>query len=193
MRLVLSLTLNLSRKVLNQLKFYMNTFSLPKKGEYSSYFDTYLTKIPEGNFSEIILKQTEELKTLFQSKNPGWDSTPYAEGKWTPKEVLGHIIDTERIMTFRALCFARGEQQSLPGFDQDPYVLNARFGKVETDLLLADFEAQRRALLTLIATLDEEAMDCVGNANGRPITPRALFWIIPGHFTHHFSILKERY
>lgn len=193
MRLVLSLTLNLSRKVLNQLKFYMNTFSLPKKGEYPGYYDTYLSKIPDENFSVLALQQIEELKNLFQSKEPGWDSKPYAEGKWTPKEVLGHTIDTERIMTFRALCFARGEKKALPGFDQDPYVLNARFGQVPVENLVADFEAQRKALLTLISTLSEEVLDTVGNANGNPITPRALFWIIPGHFIHHFSILKERY
>ncbi len=193
MRLVLCLTLNLSRKVLNQLKFYMNTFSLPKKGEYSSYFDTYLTKIPDENFSVMILRQIEELKNLFESKEPGWDSKPYAEGKWTPKEVLGHTIDTERIMTFRALCFARGEKQAMPGFDQDPYVLHGRFDQVPAVNLLADFEAQRKALLTLIATLSEDVLDQVGTASGNSITPRALFWIIPGHFIHHFSILKERY
>ncbi|RIW15749.1 DinB family protein [Algoriphagus lacus] len=171
----------------------MNTFSLPKKGEYPGYYDTYLSKIPDENFSVLALQQIEELKNLFQSKEPGWDSRPYAAGKWTPKEVLGHMIDTERIMTFRALCFARGESKALPGFDQDPYVLNARFGQVPVENLLADFEAQRKALLTLITTLSESVLDNVGNANGNPITPRALFWIIPGHFIHHFSILKERY
>ncbi len=171
----------------------MNTFALPKKGEYPGYYDTYISKIPDENFTALILQQIGDLKELFQSKETGWDSKPYAEGKWTPKEVLGHVIDTERIMTFRALCFARGEKKALPGFDQDPYVLNARFGQVPAENLLADFEAQRKALLTLISTLNNEVLDNVGNANGNPITPRALFWIIPGHFIHHFSILKERY
>lgn len=193
MSLVLSLTLNLSHKVLTQLKFYMNTFSLPKKGEYSAYFDTYISKVPDENFTDLILRQIKDLKLLFESKEAGWCSLPYAEGKWTPKEVLGHVIDTERIMTFRALCFARGEKNPLPGFDQDPYVVNARFGQVPVDLLLQDFEAQRMALLTLIKTLDESVLDNLGNANGNPISPRALFWIIPGHFVHHFRILKERY
>jgi len=106
---------------------------------------------------------------------------------------LGHIIDTERIMTFRALCFARGEKASLPGFDQDPYVLNARFGEVPTDYLLEDFVAQRKALLTMVKILPESSLDNVGHANANPITPRALFWIIPGHLTHHLRVLKERY
>lgn len=193
MSLVLSLILNLSHKVLTQLKFYMNTFALPKKGTYSAYFDTYISKVPDENFTDLILQQINDLKQLFPSKEAGWSSLPYAEGKWTPKEVLGHIIDTERIMTFRALCFARGEKNSLPGFDQDPYVLNADYEQVSVALLLEDFEAQRKALLTLISTLNENSLDRVGIANGHPITPRALFWIIPGHFEHHFRILKERY
>lgn len=171
----------------------MNTFSLPKNGEYPRYYETYISKIPDENFSDQILEQITELKALFLSKEFGWDSKPYEVGKWSPKEVLGHIIDTERIMTFRALCFARGEKNALPGFDQDPYVIAGKFNDVSAELLLKDFEAQRNSLLTLVHTLDESVLDQVGNANGNPITPRALFWIIAGHFTHHFDILKERY
>lgn len=171
----------------------MNTFSLPKIGEYPRYYETYISKIPDEKFSDQILEQITELKALFLSKESSWDSKPYEVGKWSPKEVLGHMIDTERIMTFRALCFARGEKNSLPGFDQDPYVIAGKFNDVSAELLLKDFEAQRNALLTLVHTLDESVLDQVGNANGNPITPRALFWIIAGHFTHHFNILKERY
>ena len=191
--LVYSLTLNLSHKVFTQPKFYMNTFSLPKKGDYHVYFDTYISKVPDENYTDLILRQVNELRQLFSSKAINWSSLPYAEGKWTPKEVLGHMIDTERIMTFRALCFARGEKNPRSGFDQDPYVLNAGFEQVSVELLLEDFEAQRKALLTLIRTLNESVLDNIGIANGNPITPRALLWIIPGHFTHHFRILKEKY
>lgn len=171
----------------------MNTFPLPKKGDYPAYYDTYISKIPDENFTRLILEQIQAIKDLFHSKGEGWDSRSYEVGKWTPKEVLGHILDTERIMTFRALCFSRGESQALPGFDQDPYVANGKFDRVSSESLLADFEAQRKALITLIATLDESVLDFVGNANGNSITPRSLFWIIPGHFTHHFLILNERY
>jgi hypothetical protein len=171
----------------------MKTFSKPNKGEYPVYYETYLSKISEENFFPLIEHQIFEIKALFESKPKGWEKLAYEEGKWSPSEVLGHIIDTERIMTFRALCFARGEKQALPGFDQDPYVSNGRFGQVAVADLLADFEAQRKALLTLIQTLHEETFDQVGNANGNPITPRALFWIIPGHFIHHLNILRERY
>jgi hypothetical protein len=174
-------------------KNYMNTFSLPKKGDFPTYYETYISKISDENFSGQILRQVNELREFFQSKESGWDSKAYGEGKWTPKEILGHLLDTERIMMFRALCFVRGEQQALPGFDQDQYVQNGKFNGVSIDLLFKDFEAQRNSLLTFIHTLDESILDIVGNANGKPITPRALFWIISGHFIHHFNILKERY
>ncbi|HAH35654.1 MAG TPA: damage-inducible protein DinB [Algoriphagus sp.] len=171
----------------------MNTFLLPNKGEYPAYYSTYIDLVPETPFCELVESQIEDLKSLFASKRENWSDHPYQSGKWSPKEVLGHVIDTERIMTFRALCFARGEKSALPGFDQDPYVLNARFGSVQADLLIKDFEAQRRALMTLVQTLREDVLDFRGEANGNTITPRALFWIIPGHFIHHLNILKERY
>lgn len=171
----------------------MKTLDHPKKGEYSAFFSTYLKLVSGNNYEEQILKQGETMVSLFHERGSAWAETAYEEGKWTPKEVLGHVIDTERIMTFRALCFARGERSSLPGFDQDPYVLNARFGLVPIHYLLDDLIAQRIALLSLIRILPEESLDLVGTASGNPITPRALFWIIPGHFTHHLNILKERY
>lgn len=171
----------------------MNKFALPRKGDYPVFYETYISKISNENYSDQIKKQIAELKSLFSSKEAGWDAKPYEVGKWTPKEVLGHMIDTERIMTFRALCFARGEEKSLPGFDQDPYVVAGKFNEVSSYLLLQDFEAQRHALLSFINTLNEGVLDFSGNANGNPITPRALLWIISGHFIHHFRILKERY
>jgi len=171
----------------------MNNLQSPKEGEYPNYFNRYFALNSPEPFQDQIHSQIEECTELFKSKGEDWSNKPYAAGKWSPKEVLGHVIDTERIMTFRALCFARGEKSALPGFDQDPYVLNARFGQVAISDLLEDFKNQRYALLSLIKTLPESSMANLGQASGNPISPRALFWIIPGHFVHHFSILKERY
>lgn len=171
----------------------MKTLEQPRKGDYSPFFSTYLKLVSGNNYEEQLFKQVDLLLKLFHEKEEGWSEKVYAEGKWTPKEVLGHMIDTERIMTFRALCFARGEKSSLPGFDQDPYVLNARFGQVPIHLLLDDFVAQRVSLISMIRILPEESFDFVGHANGNPVTPRALFWIIIGHFIHHLNILTERY
>ena len=171
----------------------MKTLNQPKKGEYSNFYSTYLNLLTGNNYEELILEQIDLLNSLFEEKGKEWAEKSYAEGKWTAKEVLGHIIDTERIMTFRALCFARGEKSALPGFDQDPYVLNARFGQVPVEHLLEDFKAQRMALLSMIRILPEDTLDLVGQASGNPITPRALLWIIPGHFKHHYQIFKTKY
>jgi hypothetical protein len=171
----------------------MNSFTLPQTGTYPSYYHTYISKVSEQNYLELIRSQVREIRELFESKGEGWDIKPYETGKWTPKEVLGHITDTDRVMTFRALCFSRGDQNSLPGFEQDPYVINGGYNKVETELLLADFEAERAALGTLVQTLNENVLDNIGTANGNLISPRSLLWIIPGHFIHHMNILKERY
>jgi hypothetical protein len=171
----------------------MKTFSLPSKGEYPPYYETYISKLAEANFSDLLLLQLEQLKTLLSSKPAGWENTPYAPGKWSPKEVLGHCIDTERIMTFRALCIARGEKKLLPGFDQDPYVVQGQFNAVALDDLLADFELQRQAILSMVRTFPEASFEEIGSANGNPMSTRALLWIIPGHFMHHFEVLQQAY
>jgi hypothetical protein len=173
--------------------FYMKTFSLPSKGEYPPYYESYISKLAEANFSDLLLLQLEQLKTLLSSKPAGWENTPYAPGKWSPKEVLGHCIDTERIMTFRALCIARGEKKLLPGFDQDPYVVQGQFNAVALDDLLADFELQRQAILSMVRTFPEASFEEIGSANGNPMSTRALLWIIPGHFMHHFEVLQQAY
>jgi hypothetical protein len=171
----------------------MKTFSLPSKGEYPPYYETYISKLAEANFSDLLLLQIEELKKLLASKPAGWETKPYAPGKWSPKEVLGHCIDTERIMTFRALCIGRGDKNSLPGFDQDPYVQQGQFDDVPLDLLLADFVNQRQAILSLVQTLPAASFKEIGSANGNPMSTRALLWIIPGHFMHHFQVLQQAY
>ncbi len=171
----------------------MKTFSLPSKGEYPPYYETYISKLAEANYSDLLLLQIEELKKLLASKPAGWETKPYAPGKWSPKEVLGHCIDTERIMTFRALCIGRGDKNSLPGFDQDPYVQQGQFDDVPLDLLLADFVNQRQAILSLVQTLPAASFKEIGSANGNRMSTRALLWIIPGHFMHHFQVLQQSY
>jgi hypothetical protein len=171
----------------------MNNIQKPKEGEYPDYFDKYLALNSDEPYEVQIQEQIESCFRFFEAKGKAWADKAYAAGKWTPKEVLGHVIDTERIMTFRALCFARGEKSPLPGFDQDPYVLNAKFGQVAIHDLLEDFKIQRLALLSLIKTLPEESLTNLGQASGNPLSTRALFWIIPGHFQNHMIILNSRY
>jgi hypothetical protein len=117
----------------------------------------------------------------------------YAEGKWTPIEVLGHIIDTERILAYRALCIARGEKQSLPGFEEEEYVKATNFEKQSLRNLLLQYKAVRKANILLFKTFSQKEMKRIGKANDINYSVRAMVWLIAGHELHHLNILKERY
>jgi hypothetical protein len=117
----------------------------------------------------------------------------YAEGKWTPIEVLGHIIDTERILAYRALCIARGEKQSLPGFEEEEYVKATNFEKQSLRNLLLQYKAVRKANILLFKTFSKKEMKRIGKANDINYSARAMVWLIAGHELHHLNILKERY
>jgi hypothetical protein len=117
----------------------------------------------------------------------------YAEGKWTPIEVLGHIIDTERILAYRALCIARGEKQSLPGFEEEEYVKATNFEKQSLRNLLLHYKAVRKANILLFKTFSQKEMKRIGKANDINYSARAMVWLIAGHELYHLNILKERY
>ena len=117
----------------------------------------------------------------------------YAEGKWTPIEVLGHIIDTERILAYRALCIARNEKQSLPGFEEEDYVKATNFEKQSLRNLLLQYKAVRKANLLLFKTLSAKEWKRIGKANNVIYSARVMAWLIAGHELHHINILKERY
>jgi uncharacterized damage-inducible protein DinB len=117
----------------------------------------------------------------------------YAEGKWSVKEVIGHLADAERVFAYRALCIARGDQAALPGFDENSYVVNAQSDRRPFWEIVEELRAVRAATLALLHGFDPAAGERVGNANGRPVSVRALVWIIAGHELHHLGVLRERY
>jgi DinB superfamily len=117
----------------------------------------------------------------------------YFEGKWTPMEVLGHIIDTERILTYRALCVARNDKQSLPPFEEDDYVNATNFDKKSLRSLLLQYKTQRKSTLLFFKSFSKRELERVGVANHLPTSAKSLAWVIAGHELHHLSILKERY
>jgi hypothetical protein len=150
----------------------------------------------------IELVETDVLTTLavqandftnFVLNHGDKENYAYAPGKWTIKEMLGHIIDTERVLFFRLMCFARGERQSLPGFDEDNYVKNARFSELLLQDLCDEFVAVRSANMYLLRSLNEEELDRKGFANNQEISARALVFVLAGHVIHHQNIIKERY
>jgi hypothetical protein len=117
----------------------------------------------------------------------------YAEGKWSLKELLGHMTDAERVFSYRAMCIARGETKPLPGFDEDTYVATARFDALPTEQLLQAFLDARRASLSLFHSLPEEAWARIGNANGVNVAARSFPYFCAGHAAHHLNVIRQRY
>lgn len=163
----------------------------PQPNEYPAWGETYISKVDRDIF-EILNEQVTSIPALFRA-NADKANYAYAEGKWTLKEMLGHIIDTERVFAFRITCFARKEQQPLPGFDEDDYVNNARFAERELEDLIEEFATLRKANLYLFKSLNEEDLNSKGIASGREINVRAILFIVGGHVIHHVGVLKERY
>jgi hypothetical protein len=163
----------------------------PQTQEYPEWGNRYISLI-EGNINQVLTDQATDFPNFINNLIEKGDYA-YAPGKWTIKEMLGHIIDTERIMVYRLLCFARGEQAALPGFEEDDYVANASFKDRTLFSLSEEFAVLRKSNLYLINSLNEEELDRIGNANGKNISVRALTFILAGHVIHHTNVIKERY
>lgn len=163
----------------------------PQPNEYPAWGEIYVSKV-KGDVFEILESQVASLAELLL-KNADKENYAYAEGKWTVKELLGHMIDTERILTYRLMCFARNEQQALPGFNEDEYVKCSKFSARDLNSLTDEFIALRNANLFLFNSLNEEELDKKGTASGEEITVKALLFVIAGHCLHHKNILKARY
>ncbi len=165
----------------------------PKPNEYQEYYGSYVDAVPAGSVHDLLEAQAADLRRRLQA-NPGKADYRYAEGKWTVKEVLGHIIDTERVFTYRALTMARGDRQALPGMDQDAFAALARYRERELlSDILPEYLAQRAATRSLFASFDAEALDRTGTASGFEFTVRALCHIVVGHQAHHMKVLRELY
>jgi len=163
----------------------------PQPNEYPIWGETYISKVDREIF-EILTEQTETIPALFKRHADKADYA-YAEGKWTLKEMLGHIIDTERVFAYRITCFARNEAQPLPGFDEDAYVLNARFASRELEDLIEEFSSLRKANLFLFRSLNDDELNRKGIASGREINVKSILFIAAGHVIHHVGVLKDRY
>lgn len=165
----------------------------PLPEEFPAYFTKYVDLVPDGDITTILAEQLDVVETFLDELPEDKHDYRYAEGKWTVKEVFGHIVDSERIFGMRAVCVARGETQSLPGFDEDVYVTNADFSSRTLHDLFDEWEALRTANILAVRSLSERALSTTGMANNKPITSNALFWILAGHLTHHLNVLRERY
>lgn len=165
----------------------------PDATEYAPYFARYIERVPEGDILDILERQSVETAALLAGVSEDEASFRYAPDKWSIRQVVGHMTDTERVMLYRALSFARGEQAMLPGFDENAYVAGARFDERTLHGLADEFRLVRAATIPFFAALTPEELRRVGTANNRTYTVRALAWIIAGHEVHHMSLLRERY
>lgn len=165
--------------------------NLPQTHEYPAWGETYI-KLVDGDVMEILENQASEFPDFINNLIEKADYA-YASGKWTIKQLIGHIIDTERIMVYRLTCFARGEQQALPGFEEDEFVAIAHFHDRSLLSLSEEFRLLRKSNLYLFNSLNEQELDRRGTASERQITVRALLHVVAGHVIHHTKIIKERY
>ncbi len=171
----------------------MSAFDRPTAAEYAPFYASYVDEVPDGPILDLLAAQRESTARRLAAVDEERAMYRYAEGKWSIKEVVGHLADAERIFAYRALTAARGDRTPLPGFEEDEYVERAGFDRHPLAELAADFDRARRATLSLYRTFSAEEAARRGVANGSEVSVRALAWIIAGHERHHVRILGERY
>jgi hypothetical protein len=167
--------------------------SIDWSNDLPDYLKHYLSMATESEVLEALRNSEDELVSVLQKTDASKANFKYAEGKWTVNEVMQHIIDTERIFQYRALCIARGEKQSLPGFDQDEYAANVEVSGRSLQSMLDEFVAVRRSSFQLFMHLTNDQLNTEGLANGMKIRTIAYGFLCAGHLRHHLNVLKERY
>lgn len=165
----------------------------PSIDEYAPYYQSYVDLVGGNEIIPVLESQTDEFITLMKTIPEVKKTYTYAQGKWSIAELLGHVIDSERIMTFRALWFARNDTNPLPGFEQDDFVKSAGFNNRTLSSLAEEWIHLRRSNIILFKSFDNNALARHGIANNNNVTVLALLFIIAGHFTHHLNVLKEMY
>jgi uncharacterized damage-inducible protein DinB len=165
----------------------------PATSEYSPGLHAEVVLVPDGDVVAIMRDQVEETARIIREVPESRLGYRYAEGKWSMKEVLGHVIDAERIFIYRALAIARGDTLNLPGFEQADYVRGASFDEVPVDDLISELKTVRAASVAFFRNLDPGSWQKMGKANGSPVSVRALAYVVAGHELHHRKLLLERY
>lgn len=165
----------------------------PEADEYNEYYAGYVALVTEDDVIEALEDQIDEIKHLLKSIPEEKGDHSYGEGKWTIKQVIGHLIDTERVFSYRALRFSKGDTTVLPGYDQDLFVEKGDFNKRSLHDLRKELTSLRKANVILFRNLPEGADVLKGNANGNEVSVRALAYMMVGHIRHHLNIIRERY
>jgi hypothetical protein len=169
------------------------TLSRPGAEEHAPYYGRYIDLVPEGNLVDLLVEQQLETLGMLRRVEEERGTFAYAPGKWTIKEVIGHMSDAERVFSYRALRFARGDATPLASFDENVYAPAGRFNERRMGSLIDEFQSIRAATVHLFRYLSDEELTRRGVASGNPVSVRALGYIIAGHERHHASLLRERY
>ena len=165
----------------------------PSESEYAPFYAGYIARIPAVDVLEILESQSSELRGLASAASPELEVYRYAPGKWSVREVFGHLIDGERVFGYRAFRIGRGDQTPLPGFDENEYVAASGYHHRDLTSLTEEFALVRAANLAVFHSLAGDGWRRLGTANGHPVSVRALAFIMAGHVSHHLALLGERY
>jgi hypothetical protein len=165
----------------------------PEAGEFDPYYARYIDRVPEGDVASLLERQLRDAAAALRALPASKATYRYAEGKWSIAEVVGHVTDTERVFSYRAMRIARADATPIEGFDENAYVPAGEFDRRSLAELIEEFELVRRATVAQVRGFPPAAWTRVGTANGKAISVRALIYIIAGHERHHLGTLRERY
>ena len=165
----------------------------PEKNEYAEFYETYVSLVEETDIVSALENQPEDLREMLAEISAEKENFRYAEGKWSVKELLGHVIDTERVFSYRALRISRGDKTPLAGFEENFYVAGSNFSNTKFADLIEEFSLLRAANVLLFKNLSNEAWRRTATASDAEVSVRALAFIMVGHVRHHANILRTRY
>lgn len=165
----------------------------PETNEFATYYNTYISLVDGDNVLPVLDAQPSQLRAIFSQVPEEKGTFAYAEGKWTTKELLSHIIDGERMFAYRILRISRGDETPIEGFEQDGYIENSNANNRSFATLIEEFDLQRRSNMLMLNNLSDDDSRRMGTASGLAISSRAIAYIMAGHVEHHLRILNERY
>jgi hypothetical protein len=165
----------------------------PAETEYAPFYAGYVGLVPETDVVAVLEEQKDVFRRFAAAVPPDRERHRYAEGKWSIREVAGHLVDGERVFGYRAFAFSRGERAPLPSFDENAYVAASLYDRVPLADLVGELLGVRDANLAMLRRLGEAEWSRVGTASGKPISVRALGFVMAGHPRHHLGVLRERY
>lgn len=165
----------------------------PEPSEYAEYYERYVSLVTDGDIATTLVDQPAEIRSVLADVPEEKGVFAYADGKWTIKELLSHVIDGERIFAYRALRISRGDKTPIEGFEQDDYIATSNANNRTFKDLIDEFALERQANLHLVNNISDAASQQMGTASEKPVSARAIAYIMAGHVRHHIDILKERY